>query len=236
MPEVKVTLSANAGVCIEVCDKKIWVDALYEGADVGFSKMSIQLQQQVLESSLFASPDHIVYTHCHPDHYSRKLASIATKRWGSAKLYLPEQELEGQVLLNGDEMVVTDGSLTLRFLRLPHEGAQYAHVKHYGLLLSIAGCNILLPGDCALASPALAKAVGNVKIDLAILDFPWITLRGGRAFLEQHIRPDHILAYHLPFAADDGNGYRQAAARAAKVQEQDARLLLEPMQTEIIKI
>jgi len=236
MPEVKVTLSANAGVCIEVGEKRIWVDAQYEGADVGFSRMSTALQQQVLDSEAFARPDHIVYTHCHPDHYSRELASISAKRWGSAKLYLPEQELEGQVLLNGDEIQFTDQDLQLRFLRLPHAGPQYADVKLYGLIISVPGSNILLPGDCEVASPVLAKAIGDTKIDLAILDFPWITLRGGRAFVESHIRPDHVLAYHLPFAEDDHNGYRQASSKAAKSMEKDVRLLLEPMQTEIIKI
>ncbi len=236
MPDVKVTLSANAGVCIEVCDKKIWVDALYEGADVGFSRMSTALQQQVLESKAFAFPHHIVYTHCHVDHYSKSLATLAIKRWGSAKRYLPELELEGQVLLTGDEMQFADGELTLRFLRLPHAGAQYADVKLYGLIISVPGCNILLPGDCEVASPVLADAIGDTKIDLAILDFPWVTLRGGRAFVENDIRPDHILAYHLPFAVDDGNGYRQVSSKAAKSMEKDVRLLLEPMQTEIIKI
>ena len=83
---------------------------------------------------------------------------------------------------------------------------------------------------------ALARAVGDTRIDLAILDFPWITLRGGRAFLESHIRPTHIVAYHLPFAEDDGNGYRLAAAKAAQRMAGDVRLLLEAMQTEIIKI
>ena len=236
MPDVKVTLSANAGVCIELAGKKIWVDALFSDADVGFSPMSAELAQRVLESDAFANPDHIVITHCHPDHYSRELAAVAAKRWGSAGLYLPEQELESQVLLSGEEMCFADGDLTLRFLRLPHEGAQYAHVKHYGLLLSVPGCNILLPGDCAMANSALARAVGDTRIDLAILDFPWITLRGGRAFLESHIRPTHIVAYHLPFAEDDGNGYRLAAAKAAQRMAGDVRLLLEAMQTEIIKI
>lgn len=235
MPEIQVTLSANAGVCIQIAGKKIWVDALYEGAYVGFSVMPPMLQRQVLESDVFAAPDHIVYTHCHPDHYSRALAQMAKDKWKSAKLFLPEPEMEGQVLLSGDEMCFADGNLTLRFLRLPHEGAQYAHVKHYGLLISANGCNILLPGDCAVASPALEEAIGDTKIDLAILDFPWITLRGGRAFLEKYIRPDHVLAYHLPFAEDDGNGYRLSATKAAQNMGGDVRLLQEPMQTETIK-
>ena len=236
MPEVKITLSANAGVCIQAAGKKIWVDALFSGADVGFSPMSPELAQRVLASETFAEPDHIVYTHCHPDHYSRNLAQRAKDKWPTARVYLPEPEIEGQVLLSGNEMCITDGGLTLRFLRLPHEGAQYTHVKHYGLLLTAEGCNILLPGDCALGNPVLAQAVGGQKIHIAVMDFPWITLRSGRAFLEQYVRPDHLIAHHLPFAKDDKNGYRISAAKAAQSMKNDVHLLLEPMQTEIIKI
>ena len=236
MPEVKITLSANAGVCIQAAGKKIWVDALFSGADVGFSPMSPELAQRVLASAAFAEPDHICYTHCHPDHYSRALTAAAMEKWPKAQLYLPETEFGEQTLISGEEMCVTDGRLTLRFLRLPHEGMQYAHVKHYGLLLTADGCNILLPGDCALGSPVLAQAVAGQKIHLAIVDFPWITLRGGRAFLEQYVRPDHLIAHHLPFAEDDKNGFRISAAKAVQSMAGDVRLLWEPMQTDTIKI
>ena len=236
MPEVKITLSANAGVCIQVSGKKIWVDALFGGADVGFSPMSPELADRVLASGAFADPDHICYTHCHPDHYDRQLTAAAMEKWPKAKLYLTEQEFEEQMLISGAEMTFLDGELTLRFVRLPHAGEQYANVKHYGLLISLPGCNILLPGDCEVASPALAEAIGGRKIHLAIVDFPWITLRGGRAFLEQYVQPDHLIAHHLPFAEDDKDGYRVLAAKAAQAMEGDVRLLWEPMQTCTIKI
>lgn len=235
MAEVTVTLSANAGVAICVGGIKIWVDALYADKGSTFSPLTPQLRQQVLESDAFADPDYIFYTHCHGDHYSRELTALAMEKWPKAKVFLPRQELEGQILLTDREAVVRNGDVSLRFIKLPHEGAQYADVALYGLLISAPGCSVLLPGDCQVASPVLAQAVGDAPVDLLIADFPWITLARGRAFLEEHIRPSHILAYHLPFAGDDVNGYLGSARRAAERME-NVQLLSKPLQTETIII
>lgn len=237
MPQIKVTLSANAGVCIEAGGKKIWVDALYANADPAYSTMSPELCRQVLGSQAFAAPDYICYTHCHGDHYSRELTQKAMKMWPEAKVFLPQQELYGQILLSGQEYTFSEGQLRLRFVKLPHAGQQYTDVPLYGLIISLPHGNILLPGDCEVAHPALKAAVGDERINLAIVDFPWITLRRGMEYLLESIRPGHILAYHLPFAQDDVNGYRQSAQRAAsRFVERDVRLLWDPLQTEMVEI
>jgi len=233
MSEIVVTLSANAGVVIRAGGKTIWVDALHEEKQAGFSTLSAKLQAQLLAGD---PPDYICYTHCHGDHYSRRLTAAAAGQWPQAKLFLPQTELEGQTLITGDGFSHRDGNMTLTFLRLPHEGAQYADVKHYGLLISLPEGNILIPGDCATASPALSAAIGERKIDVALLDFPWITLRRGREFLAQNIHPAHILVYHLPFEEDDICGYRQAAEKAACQMDVDVRLLRQPLQTETIQM
>lgn len=238
MPEVSIALSANAGVSILTGGRKIWVDALYTATGAAFSPLRPQLRQRLMATDAFTAPDYILYTHCHEDHYSRELTRLAMEKWPDARVFLPEQELEGQILVSGGELRHEDGGLSLRFFQLPHEGAQYADVKHYGLLIGTPDCNILLPGDCQVASPALSEAIGNTKIHIAVLDFPWITLRRGREFVKEYIRPDHVIAYHLPFAQDDTSGYRLSAGKAAQALEKqlDVRLLWNPMQIEWIKI
>lgn len=232
---VTVTLSANAGVAIELAGQRIWVDALPGQKREGFSALTPALQQRMLKCEAFFYPDHICFTHCHGDHYSRSLTEATRKLWPKAKLYLPEPEFQDQQLIEGQ--TVSAGSIRLRFISLPHEGAEFADVKHYGLLISTDGCNILIPGDCAIASPVLEEAIKATTIDLAILDFPWITLGKGRDFLQNTLRAKHILVCHLPFAQDDVNGYRRSAIHAAEtLWHPDLRLLLEPMQTEKIEI
>lgn len=237
MKHICVTLSANAGIAIEVAGCRVWVDALHDEKVAGFSTLTPELQKQMLKCSAFFGPDAICYTHCHPDHYSHTLTAAARELWPKAKLFAPEPEFADQVLVKGEDTVFALNDLLLRFIRLPHEGAQYADVKHYGLILSIEGQNILIAGDCATASPALAKAVGDIPIDLAILDFPWITLRRGQGFLQNVLGARHLVICHLPFQQDDTEGYRQKACKAARtLGHWDVRLLTEPLQTEMIEI
>lgn len=232
MPKVKVTLSANAGVSLEIGGYKVLVDAFHETGESGFSTLSPELAQKVLNSDVFSDPDCICYTHCHGDHYSRRLTVQARERWPRVELLLPEEEFSNQITVTGSQFRWRKGDLTLRFIRLPHEGVQYVNVPHYGLIVSIPGCNVLLSGDCAVAAPELAQAVENTPIDLAIMDFPWASLKKGKQFLESLLKPEHLLLYHLPFAGDDKLRYREAAALAQKKSPvADTRLLWNPLQT-----
>lgn len=212
--EVTVTLSANAGVAIQCGGYRIWVDALHDQKVEGFSTVDAQLQAGLLKNSAFADPDFICYTHCHPDHFSEELTQKANRLWRGAKLLLPEPIFEEQILIRGDDFVHYGDGIFLRFFRLPHEGAVYADTVHYGILIGIGGKHILIPGDCATAHPRLAEFLKDVTVDLALLNFPWLGLQKGRAFVKKTIKPAHVIAYHLPFEEDDCFGYRKAAQKA----------------------
>lgn len=231
--ELSVTLSANAGVSVQVGEDTLWVDALHEDQQAGFSAVSSRLQGQMLAHSAFQNPKWIFYTHCHGDHFSPELTRAAKKLWPQAELFLPERVFPNQHLLG--EAVQSRGELT--FYRFPHEGAQYANVSHYGLIANFSGCNVLFTGDCATASPALAEVLRDRKIDVAVLPFPWLTLKKGRDFVNTYLAEAVLVVCHLPFPEDDGNGYRSAAEQAVqKMPNRDIRLMMQPLQTEIIKI
>lgn len=236
METCTVILSANAGISLTFGAARIWIDAVHQTKTPPFSTVAPALWWKLQTHELFASPDFLFFTHCHGDHYSRALAENAKTRWPQAKLILPEPEFEGQLLLDRPEVSFQARGLTFRFFRLPHEGAQYASVPHYGLLLSDGDFQILVAGDCEVASPVLAERLHGSRVDLAILDFPWLTLRKGRAFIDRVIRPEHLLVYHLPFAEDDDWGYRTATRKAARLLPEvpDVRLLENALQVEVI--
>ncbi len=235
--KVTVTLSANAGVAIHVQGWRIWVDALHRDRQPGFSAVDVPLQKKMLESSAFSDPDWILFTHCHPDHYSRDLTAAAQRLWENTKIAIPQQCLSDQILVAGEEFLLSDDELTLRFFHLPHEGEQYAGCIHYGILITIAGKRILLPGDCRTAAPELACALGGERVDLALLNFPWLTLKRGQSFIKEYLSSAKLLLYHLPFAPDDQYGYRDGAQRALhQAKDLPALLLCEPLQTVEIEI
>ncbi len=227
--EVKLTLTANAGVTVEIGQYCVWIDALHEDRQPGFSAVEPGILDKL------PVPTHICYTHCHGDHFSRKLTEQALARWPRARVYLPENILKGQEWVTAEHCRFMQDDLTLEFFALPHEGMQYADVAHFGLMISVADKTVLVAGDCATGSPALLEAVGQRRIDVALTDFPWIALPKGRRVLAQ-MDIGHILVCHLPFAADDVNGYRPAAMRSLSAVDGDVRLLLEPLQRELFDV
>lgn len=231
--DLSVTLSANAGVSVQAGEDTLWVDALHEDKQSGFSALAPRLQGQMLAHPAFQNPQWICFTHCHGDHFSPELTRTAKKLWPRAELFLPENVLSNQHLLS--EAVESRGQLT--FYRFPHEGAQYADVSHYGLIADFSGCKVLFPGDCATASPVLAQVLKNRKIHVAVLPFPWLTLKKGRDFVNAYLPDAKLVICHLPFPEDDVNGYRAAAEQAVqKMPNRDIRLMMQPLQTERIKI
>lgn len=227
--KVTVTLSANAGVAIHIGGYRIWVDALHTNKQTGFSAVDITLQKRMLRCEAFEKPDLIVCTHCHPDHFSALLVDSAKKLWPNARILLPEKHFADQILINGNEFIHKYEEMLLRFVRLPHDGEQYRDCIHYGLLITACGKSVLIPGDCKTAAAELAQMIDGQQIDLALLNFPWLTLKRGQRFVDELLKPSQILLYHLPFAQDDTSGYRDAAGRAAQGRE-NTQLLCDPLQ------
>ena len=234
MAQLTVTLSANAGVSLEFGGHRLWIDALHTQKVPGFSCVDKQLQGKMLANDAFGVPESIIFTHCHPDHFSKELTLFAKKLYPNAKLLLPEEQFADQVLITGERYTDSSGDLELTFIQLPHEGAQYADVRHYGVLITWQGKHILLPGDCETASPVLAEAVKSIPVDVAILNFPWLTLKRGREFVQSRLSPGHWLIYHLPFEKDDINRFRQSAYLAATAE--NVHILDKPLQTVTIAL
>lgn len=224
--EVSITLSANAGVCICVGNDAIWVDALHNKKVPGFSSVTPELFSEIMNPDRFTAPKAFCFTHGHPDHYSKEMTEIALSRYPDSELILPWES-------NANCWCIGDIKLTRS--RLPHDGDRYAELPHYGFLISVHGKNILIPGDCRLCDPELLRFVDGRNIDLALLNFPWYTLKKARTFVADQLKPRFAILYHLPFVKDDCNGYAEIAANAAKY-EGNTFLLTNPLQQIILDI
>lgn len=215
---MKLTLSANAGGVLQLGQHRILVDALHQGKLAGFSTLNQQLRNAVFAHPDFANPELICVTHEHPDHCSMALIKQAENLWPKAKLCAAEDDLQ-----------YTCDDLCLRYIPLTHDGANFANVPHYGVLITWQGKNILIPGDCSVGDDRLLQAVEGLAIHIAILNFPWLTLKKGRDCLQNLLKPTACVFWHLPFAEDDVNGYRKSAEVA--LQQQEGYLLYNPLQS-----
>ena len=234
-PQCVIALSANAGISLTLGMRRVWIDALHTGAGP-FSKITAEVRAKMLTDPAFAEPDAICFSHCHPDHYSHEMTMKMAPRWPKAKLILPRMDFDRQITLSGAEQTEHVGGMTFRFLKTRHAGGERLAVPLYSILVTDGTTRILIPGDCAVGDPELLKLTGGLPVDVAVLNFPWITRRDGRAFLREQIQAGHLLVYHLPFEEDDRYGYRAATeAEAEKMRSlTDVRILARPMQTEIL--
>lgn len=232
-----VGLTANAGVSVNWSGVRFWVDALHERKAADFSALSREQFDRVLTHPSFRDPDVMIYTHDHGDHYSRAYTGEALEHFPAAQVWAPFRDGNVTEALENGPVRRRVGSLEFCFYPLTHEGAEYSRVPHRGFTVSDGRHTLLFPGDAKLGSAELLPILAKQRIDLAVLDFPWIATAPGRNFLEREMRPAHILVCHLPFAEDDGPGYRRAAAASVKrLSCPDVRLLLEPFQLETVEL
>ena len=198
-----LSAGVNAGLSIQTKDCRIWLDVLHTTPVQGFSSVTPQRWAEIRCHSSFASPNLILYTHTHPDHYSPVLTQEALSLWPQAELLLPSERTHTEPIKRGQT--------TLCFFPLPHE-KPYDDVSNNGVFIDDGDTRILIVGDCALASPVLSQLKRTIpQPDAVVLPFLWLTSRMGRCFLEAELSRTMLVFNHLPFSEDDVFHYHKAA-------------------------
>ncbi|MEA4853282.1 MAG: MBL fold metallo-hydrolase [Christensenella sp.] len=209
-----IMLTANAGVLIKYHGKTILLDALHDRYTDRFSSVPNDLLEQVSEGEgEFAHIDVMAYTHDHPDHYSERWTRRFLKKHPDTELVSPIPDFAGRdhthVLSAVEEHYYLNG-IEINAHKLVHDGAEYAGIPNYGFVFEIDGFRILTLGDGMFEKNGIAALRGGLEIDLALLNFPFITLSRGREIVTQVIRPKEIIANHLPYEEKDKEGYRRS--------------------------
>ena len=207
-----ITCTVNAGLSIACGSRKLLVDPFPTGRVGVFSSLTEDMLAQALDTPAFQSPDLVFITHTHRDHYNAAVMQRFLARWPAARIIMPDNPFPRGLLLNAPCTLRWNGA-QLRFFPLTHPGAESAGTAHFGLLLTVDGMTLLLVGDGVVADESLAGILAGETVDVAVLPFPWVSLRRGVAFVDQVIRPKHILVNHLPLPASDVFHYAESAAR-----------------------
>ena len=199
--------TANAGFFLTVNGITLAVDAFPQEADRGFSSLSQKHFDELCHTFADHTVQYVIVTHDHKDHYCPQ----RTQQFVSQH---PEAFFLGN--FEKDQLTYYLPGITLEFQKLPHDGAQFAQVSNYGCLLTFPDdTRVLFLGDAKIGDPAIAQWLNGRAIDLALLNFPWITLPKGRQFLTEHLPQARIAILHLPYEEEDRNHYCQAAQTAA---------------------
>ncbi len=232
-----VLLTANAGVLISCRNKKILVDALHFEKTSRFSRVPDCILRQIVNGEDdFSNVDIALFTHDHPDHYSKNWTMRLLERNPGIQIVMPMQDFADRknvhaLLKPKEKMRLSDVDITCK--RLLHEGKEYAAVSNYGYMLDVGGCRIMLLGDGVMDAKVILDFMDGFEPDLVLLNFPFLTLKRGREVMQQVIGAKQVVFFHLPEPGDDINGYTQAAQRVLKKEYQNdprIRLLYQSMQ------
>ena len=227
-----VLLTANAGVMISYGNKKILVDALHDDEAAPFSRVPDRvLRQAVNQEEEFSGTDLVLVTHDHPDHYSRKWTEKLLGRNPGIQAVMPVPDFADRqnvhVLSRPEEKMHLAG-VDITCKRLQHEGEAYAAVTHYGYKLDLAGLRIMIMGDGKIDEKTITDFMDGFAPDLALLDFPFLTLTPGSDIMQRVINSKQTIFYHLPCPEDDSLGYTQISQRVfnKKYQNDASKSLL----------
>jgi L-ascorbate metabolism protein UlaG (beta-lactamase superfamily) len=206
--EVKVTYIANAGFLIQVNDKKVLIDALFENIkSEHYDSPSKELTKSIIAGEgIFKGISLVAATHGHVDNFDEKIATSFLQNNPSAKIVTcapavklmekneQHQKVKGQIdeitpaRLSYKDTVIND--IEIRVLGLNH-GPYYVEdpltgrktdifkfAEHVGFLIKIDGVSIFHCGD---SNSNALEEYKHFKLNEQHLDFAFL----GRGFLYQ---------------------------------------------------
>ena len=190
---MKLTLCSNAGLSI----------------DTGESRILVDIVDDVIDNPDFFHPDALCFTHCHEDHFSKAVTEKFIRSYPDLRVFLPESHIPSQFSLNAKRHNFFIKKTELVFVKLIHEGKEYADIPHYGIILNTGKKKFFLTGDCRVAGDDIMDSLNNVHPDVVVVDFPWVTLGRGREFILNTLRPRDLFIVHFSGAEEDIGLYRK---------------------------
>lgn len=206
---IQVTLTANAGTILSQGGRVVAIDALHDRKEGEFRTLSPDEVEGVFARLADCPPDVYLSTHRHADHYSEALVERARRAWPDCLFFTPSGILRIPRTISAPGLEIEPAVLT-------HDGALYRDFLNCGFFIRFPGCSILSLGDCATTeTDSVRRLIAGRRVDLALLNFPWLCLDHGRATVDDIIDPAAIAVIHLPDPSEDDFGYCAAAERAA---------------------
>jgi len=232
MDDLKATLLANEGIVLQFKDTKLLIDGLHENASEMFSGLSKRVLADLLagNSPLFQNIDYVLFTHCHPDHFTAWCTEAFLQNRRVKGLFMPDRQTAEYIslrrtarrradktwLLNlppAEKMTIRlAAEISLTVFRSNHAGKEFADTENYCYLLDFAGRKVFIIGDGAYDAAYFARMLAGETIEAAFVNPLFLRLTEGREVITQALKPARVIVYHIPFA-DRGRGFRRLVRR-----------------------
>lgn len=226
----KITYTTNAGILIENENIKIMIDGIHSKKVPGFSAVpDILLEKMINGRDNFKDIDYLLFTHYHYDHLDFKVLNKYLEKNISQAVILPDEKSKDienfiinkhatckkKILLNSEHYVMKEirlDDIRIQYFKSFHDGKEFLDVQNYSYILHIGNKTFLHIGDTEINKENL-EILKDVNIDFAFLNFPFLSLPRGRRIINDIIKPEKLIIFHLPLEKDDEFGYRNNALK-----------------------
>ncbi|TQV85463.1 MBL fold metallo-hydrolase [Aliikangiella coralliicola] len=214
-PELVYT--ANAGVMLKTDKGNIFIDSIFKlhknWGGFRYSHLSEQQQHEIINGiGDFSEVRLVLATHIHRDHFHPELVGHVLKNNPTARLFanqqITESVLEGFVNSNPirDQLIQyspqrtswQDEDIQVTIFPVPHGGSRHQWIDNSLIMLEVNGHKFLHLGDAVVDNQSFAKYnFPEQKIDTLITPH-WFLTGKGKQIINHHIKPERIIALHLP--------------------------------------
>lgn len=221
---------SNAGVLLQINDKKILIDGLCNSDIAMYKSTPRQIYQQIVQGvPPFDNINLMLITHHHSDHFdadltckflshSQNTVVVSTSEVISGiKKILPNFNADNLIALNpslhSSQGVTADG-INIEVISMTHFGNEFSHVSNFAYLIRDR-LSVLHVGDAATINENYrGLKLTEKNIDLMVAPFPYISLPSARQIIREYINPRRIAVVHLPRKEFDSDGWIDAAKKS----------------------
>lgn len=238
---VEITYIANEGLMISSGGKKVLIDVLLrEGLEEYQRVPADQLEKIETGKAPFDKVSVALVSHFHKDHFDATSVARFLENNPQAVVASSTQVVESVRKESNEKIrqhireVMPDwkqriqqsfNGIDVTFLRIRHTHQRNYGVHNLGHIIHIGGKKFLHIGDAeALAENFADLSLEREGIDVALLPFWFLISDAGRAIVNDHIKPRHIVALHIPPQGAEN------WARQVKASYPEAMICAEPMQ------
>ncbi len=202
--------------------------SILENSSGLFSGLSKRVLAELLTENnpLFQNIDYVLFTHCHPDHFTAWCTEAFLQRRRVKGLFMPDCQTSEYISLRQIAMRQADQTwllnlplakkmtirlsekISLTVFRSNHAGKQYVDIENYCYLLDYAGRKVFIIGDGDYDAAYFAQMLEGETIEVAFINPLFINLTEGREVITQALKPARVIVYHIPFA-DRDRGFRK---------------------------
>ncbi len=229
MPANYLIYVSNAGVLLNIDNRKILIDALCKTSSV-YKNPSAEITEQIINGEApFDNIDLMLISHYHEDHFdaegigrfilnNKQAVVISSEKVISLIEKGIAPGLDGNLIgLNSvlhSEVRLTVNGIDILAVSLAHDGRMFGHVANYAYLID-GSFKVFHTGDAAGRKENYENLnLAKYNIDLLLAPFPYIGLSSARQVIKEYIKPRKVALLHLPYEERDRDGWIKATKKS----------------------